>query len=70
MPCALGLAAAATLASLPRFGLARAERVTVAVECAYQNVGIATTVALNMFEVKMDRVVYLCIMQIVRDRRK
>ena len=50
LPCALGLAAALALTSAPALGLRRPERVATAVECAYQNVGIATTVVLNMFE--------------------
>jgi hypothetical protein len=32
------------------FGLKRPERVTVSIECCYQNVGIATSVALTMFD--------------------
>ena len=50
LPCALGLLAAIALTSVPALELGRPERVATAVECAYQNVGIATTVVLNMFE--------------------
>uniref|UniRef100_A0A7S1USS9 EamA domain-containing protein n=1 Tax=Grammatophora oceanica TaxID=210454 RepID=A0A7S1USS9_9STRA len=48
LPCLLGLAIATVSSSLLQ--LVKAERVTVSVECCYQNVGIATSVALAMFE--------------------
>lgn len=47
-PCILGLIIANILTSFVQ--LAKPERVTVSVECCYQNVGIATSVALTMFE--------------------
>jgi len=47
-PCLLGLIIASILASL--IHLRKPERMTVAVECCYQNVGIATSLALTMFE--------------------
>eukprot|EP00934_Nitzschia_sp_Nitz4_P005170 Nitzschia sp. Nitz4//scaffold10_size219509//204559//205804//NITZ4_001464-RA/size219509-augustus-gene-0.282-mRNA-1//-1//CDS//3329533028//5160//frame0 len=47
-PCILGLIVASFLASVLK--LERPERVTVAIECCYQNVGIATSLALTMFE--------------------
>mmetsp|Transcript_33695 Transcript_33695/g.74201 ORF Transcript_33695/g.74201 Transcript_33695/m.74201 type:complete len:678 (+) Transcript_33695:419-2452(+) len=47
-PCVLGLALSNALTSFCK--LRKPERVTVSVECCYQNVGIATSVALTMFE--------------------
>jgi len=47
-PCFLGLIAANVLTSA--LGLAKPERVTASIECCYQNVGIATSVALTMFK--------------------
>jgi len=47
-PCILGLIIASGLASL--INLRKPERMTVAVECCYQNVGIATSLALTMFK--------------------
>lgn len=47
-PCLLGLLIASILASF--INLKKPERMTVAVECCYQNVGIATSMALTMFE--------------------
>lgn len=46
-PCFLGLVVANLLTS--SLQLKKPERVTVSVECCYQNVGIATSVALTMF---------------------
>jgi predicted Na+-dependent transporter len=48
LPCLLGL----LIANLMTTGMAllRPERVTVSIECVYQNVGIATSVALTMFD--------------------
>ena len=48
LPCVLGLIMSNILTSFCR--LRKPERVTVSVECCYQNVGIATSVALTMFE--------------------
>lgn len=48
LPCLAGLAAANVLTSC--VSLKKPERVTLSVECCYQNVGIATSVALTMFE--------------------
>jgi len=48
LPCILGLVVATGLASV--VNLQKPERMTVAVECCYQNVGIATSVALSMFK--------------------
>lgn len=48
VPCAAGLFLATLLASVLR--LRPPERVTVGIECCYQNVGIATSVALAMFQ--------------------
>ena len=48
LPCVLGLAISNILTSFCK--LRKPERVTVSVECCYQNVGIATSVALTMFE--------------------
>uniref|UniRef100_A0A7S1ZP77 Uncharacterized protein n=1 Tax=Trieres chinensis TaxID=1514140 RepID=A0A7S1ZP77_TRICV len=47
-PCVLGLAFSNGVTSL--FKLKKPERITVSIECCYQNVGIATSVALTMFE--------------------
>ena len=47
-PCLVGLLIANLLTTMIR--LLKPERVTVSVECCYQNVGIATSVALTMFE--------------------
>ena len=48
LPCVLGLLLANIIATC--LNLKRPERVTVAIECCYQNVGIATSVALTMFD--------------------
>ena len=48
LPCVTGLCIANFLATF--FKLEKPERVTVSVECCYQNVGIAASVALTMFE--------------------
>jgi len=48
LPCVLGLFIANLFTSYLR--LKKPERVTVSVECCYQNVGIATSVALTMFD--------------------
>ena len=48
LPCVLGLVISNILTSFCK--LRKPERVTVSVECCYQNVGIATSVALTMFE--------------------
>jgi len=47
-PCLFGLILATVLASL--FQLKPPERITIGIECCYQNVGIATSLALTMFE--------------------
>lgn len=48
LPCLFGLAIATVLARL--FNLPRPERLTTAVECCYQNTGIATSAALSLFD--------------------
>jgi len=48
LPCLIGLFIANVLTTL--ISLLKPERVTVSVECCYQNVGIATSVALTMFQ--------------------
>lgn len=48
LPCVVGLCIANFLSTF--FKLDKPERVTVSVECCYQNVGIAASVALTMFE--------------------
>lgn len=48
LPCVLGLIIANAIGTM--CNLKPPERVTVAVECCYQNVGIATSLALTMFE--------------------
>lgn len=47
-PCVIGLISANIFASYAN--LDKPERVTVAIECCYQNVGIASSVALTMFK--------------------
>lgn len=47
-PCVLGLATANVISTFNK--LKKPERVTVSVESCYQNAGIATSVAINMFE--------------------
>ena len=47
IPCLCGMAAATVLASLIK--LSKPERLTTAVECSYQNTGIATSAALSLF---------------------
>mmetsp|Transcript_36904 Transcript_36904/g.42939 ORF Transcript_36904/g.42939 Transcript_36904/m.42939 type:complete len:484 (+) Transcript_36904:196-1647(+) len=46
-PCVMGLLLTTILSSF--LNLKRTERVTLSVECCYQNVGIATTAAVGMF---------------------
>ncbi len=48
LPCLAGLIISNIMTSI--LGLKRPERVTVSIECCYQNVGIATSVALTMFD--------------------
>mmetsp|Transcript_43496 Transcript_43496/g.105443 ORF Transcript_43496/g.105443 Transcript_43496/m.105443 type:complete len:441 (+) Transcript_43496:679-2001(+) len=48
LPCIMGLIIASGLATLLK--LLKPEQMTVAVECCYQNVGIATSLALTMFK--------------------
>ncbi|KAL7517924.1 hypothetical protein ACHAWX_002797 [Stephanocyclus meneghinianus] len=47
LPCLLGLAAASLVSTAIR--LPRPERLTTAVECCYQNTGIATSAAFSLF---------------------
>ena len=47
-PCIVGLMIANAVGKLAR--LTKPERVTLSVECCYQNVGIATSAALSMFQ--------------------
>jgi len=49
-PAVAALALSTGLTSLPYLDLSRPERVAVAVECTYQNTGIATSLALSMFD--------------------
>lgn len=51
LPCFLGL----LLANLLTFSLNGPERVTLSVECCYQNAGIATSVAVAMFDDNQQR---------------
>lgn len=48
LPCILGIALANMIASAAK--LQKPEQVTVAIECCYQNVGIASSMALSMFQ--------------------
>lgn len=50
LPCLGGVVFALLVTSFPKFGLGRPERVSVCVECCYQNVGLAQAVALTMFD--------------------
>jgi len=52
LPCLGGLTLAILLTSCPSCGLKKPERVSVAIETCYQNVGVATAVALSMFKGK------------------
>jgi len=47
-PCILGMLIANGMTSF--FNLPKPERISVSIECCYQNVGIATSVAMTMFE--------------------
>ena len=47
LPCLMGLVVATILPTLLRFS--KPERLTTAVECCYQNTGIATSAALSLF---------------------
>ena len=47
LPCLVGLLVSAVLATLAK--LPRPERLTTAVECCYQNTGIATSAAISLF---------------------
>ena len=47
LPCLIGLVVSALLATLAK--LPRPERLTTAVECCYQNTGIATSAAISLF---------------------
>lgn len=51
LPCVVGL----IVANAVTFRLRGPERVTLSVECCYQNVGIATSVAVSMFDDKDER---------------
>jgi len=51
-PCVSALLLAFALTSIPSCGLAKPERVSVAIETCYQNVGVATAVSLSMFKGK------------------
>ena len=50
LPCLGGLTLALLFSSLPMCRLEGPERVSVAVETCYQNVGVATAVAISMFD--------------------
>ena len=50
LPCILGLLLANVVVTTGCWRLDKPERVTVAIECCYQNVGIATSIALTMFD--------------------
>ena len=53
LPCVLGLILSNILSYIAN--LSHPERVTLSVECCYQNVGIATSVAVAMFDDKTQR---------------
>ena len=50
MPAVAALALSLALTSFPKCSLKKPERVSVAIETCYQNVGVATAVALSMFQ--------------------
>ncbi|KAL7540803.1 hypothetical protein ACHAXR_010391 [Thalassiosira sp. AJA248-18] len=58
-PCLVGLFIATVLATLA--GLRKPEVISVGVECCYQNVGIATSAAVAMFDDPIDRGQALCV---------
>ena len=49
-PAILALVLSTALSSAPCLRLSRPERASIAVECTYQNTGIATSLALSMFD--------------------
>eukprot|EP00976_Prorocentrum_cordatum_P092951 1189165-Prorocentrum_minimum.AAC.1 len=53
LPCILGLGAALAVTSF--LGLAKPVRMAVAIETCYQNVGLATSVALSMYDTKEEQ---------------
>lgn len=64
MPCLLGLAAANVLSFIIRGNqgrLTKPEVVTISVECCYQNVGIATSAAIAMFDDPTARGQAVCV---------
>lgn len=58
-PCLVGLAIATLCAAVAR--LRKPEVITVGVECCYQNVGIATSAAVAMFDDPVERGQALCV---------
>lgn len=58
-PCLVGLFIATVLAAIAR--LKRPEVISVGVECCYQNVGIATSAAVAMFNDPVERGQALCV---------
>lgn len=58
-PCLVGLFIATIFASIAR--LRKPERISVGVECCYQNVGIATSAAVAMFDDPIDKGQALCV---------
>ena len=58
-PCLVGLCIATVLAIIAR--LRKPEVISVGVECCYQNVGIATSAAVAMFDDPIDRGQALCV---------
>jgi len=59
LPCLVGLVVANFLSRL--FRLKKPEVVTLSVECCYQNVGIATSAAMAMFDDPIQRAEALCV---------
>ncbi|KAL9183579.1 hypothetical protein ACHAXT_004435 [Thalassiosira profunda] len=59
LPCLVGLFIATLFAVIAR--LRRPEVISVGVECCYQNVGIATSAAVAMFDDPIDRGQALCV---------
>eukprot|EP01082_Thalassiosira_pseudonana_P013922 g11675.t1 g11675 contig6:359935-361647(-) len=59
LPCLVGLCIATIFATLVK--LKKPERISVGVECCYQNVGIATSACVAMFDDPVERGQALCV---------
>lgn len=59
LPCCLGLLLANVACQF--FSLRKPEQMAISIECCYQNVGIATSVAVTMFDDPVERAQALCV---------